>query len=345
MNPRLFIGIAAGCVAGFAGGWFLKPGASTSSADNDKSSVRIAKLEADLKSRSDDVERLTKAAEKKPEAGKAVADTRSRDRRPDAAARAEGAKQFQDRMKQRLEEKQKLKLDERVAVLKKRLGLSDEQAASIRAILEKSPAGAQDALARALTGGAGKEADRTAAMLEILRPGQKNAELNSQISALLTPEQQEAYTAFRQEQRTNEVEVKANKELARMQASLTLSPEQKDKAFAVLTKLADGEYDNPVSPMAGLMQQQMQFMPEGRGDKGLKEHADEVNAAAELATQRQKQRVDAMREFLTEEQVALYENQQKQNSMADMMDGSLGDLTNMMMEGMQRRAPAAPAKP
>jgi hypothetical protein len=89
----------------------------------------------------------------------------------------------------------------------------------------------------------------------------------------------------------------------------------------------------------------MQFMPEGRGGKGLKEHADEVNAAAELATQRQKQRVDAMREFLTEEQVALYENQQKQNSMADMMDGSLGDMTSMMMEGMQRRAPAAPAKP
>ena len=52
------------------------------------------------------------------------------------------------------------------------------------------------------------------------------------------------------------MEVKTNKELARLQSSLTLTPEQKDKAFTVLSGLADKEYDNPVSPMLGMMAQQ-----------------------------------------------------------------------------------------
>jgi hypothetical protein len=236
---------------------------------------------------------------------------------------------MQERMKKQMEEKQRLKLDERVAGMKARLGLNDAQAAAIRKLLEENPGGMQSVMARAMSGGESKEKESDM-ILELLRPGQKNAELTEKIAAVLTPEQKEAYTAFRQEQRTNQVEIKAGKELARLQSSLTLSPGQKDKAFAVLSTLANDEYENPISPLVTIMAQQLEHPMGNRESEDLEPHKEEIKAAAALAAQRRQQRVEAMREILSPEQFKLYENQQKQANVAEFMDSAFDDMPGGM---------------
>jgi hypothetical protein len=291
------------------------------------STVGMATLEAELKTKSAEVERL-EAAAKKVTAEKKAKEEEIKTFSPDSP----DVKKMQERMKRQYAAKQKLKLDEKVAVLRKRLGLTDAQAASVRELLEKNPVGVQSIIARSM---AGEQVDEKDSMLAMLRPGKKDAELTAKITELLTPEQQEVYTTVRQEQRANDVEVKANKELARLQSSLTLSPEQKDKAFATLTKLADEEYDNPVNHMAAMMQQQMKAMPK-HASAEIEPHMEEINTAATFAAERRKLRVDAMRDVLSPEQLALYETQQKQSSMAEMMEGTFDDMPGgLFMGGME----------
>lgn len=323
MNLRLLVGVLCGVAAGFLAGWFLSP--ETFNPDPAPLNQRIVQLEGELKGKARELEKLTKSAAKKSEtAANTPPDT------PGFDAKSPEMVKMQERMKKQMQDKQKLKLDERVAVLRARLGLNDAQAAALRELLEKNPTGSQSMMAQAMSG---EKVDEKAMLLAMLRPGQQTAELTGKITALLTPEQQQAYTTFRQEQRANEVEVKANKELARLQSSLTLSAEQKDKAFTVLSGFADGEFDNPVSPMAGLMAQQMKAQANSPHMKELEPHMEEITAAAELATQRRQQRVEAMREILSPEQFSLYEDQQKQGNMAEFMDSAFDDMPGNMFLG------------
>lgn len=332
MNTRLLIGVLAGGAAGFLAGWFLRP--ESLNADPGNRQQRIVQLEGELRAKSHEFEQLTKSAAKNAAAVKAMPpDT------PAFDANSPGVVKRQERMKKQMQDKQKLKLDERVSVLRTRLGLNDAQAAAIRELLEKNPGGPQAMMMQAMSG---EKVDEASMLLGMLRPGQKTAELTEKIAGLLTPEQQQAYSAFRQEQRTNEVEVKANKELARLQSSLTLSQEQKDKAFSVLSTFADEEYDNPVSPMAGLMAQQMKSHTTGMPNKELEPHKEEVQAAADLAAQRRQQRVEAMRDILSPEQFSLYEDQQKQGNMAEFMDSAFEDMPGNFMMGAGEPEPAEP---
>lgn len=311
-------------------GWFLRPDPYV--AEDSAAAKTIAKLQADIKSRDAEMDRLTVTVRKDEADKKARAEARER-----FSPENPEMKKRQDRMKQRMADKQKLKLDEKVAALRTRLKLTDSQAAAIRELLEKNPDDAQSLIAKAMSG---EKVDEKSAMLDILKPGKKNAELANQIAALLTPEQRQDYIAFRQEQRSNDVEVKANKELARLQSSLTLSPDQKDKAFATLTKIADEEYDNPVNNMAALMQQGMK-MQGNKKDPDMEAHMEEIKAATDYAAERRKMRVEAMREVLTPEQLAIYETQQKQPNVADMMEG-IGDIgAGLWMEGDDEAQPAA----
>ena len=324
MNQRFLIGILGGGVAGFALGWVLRPHSSSAPPE-----ASVAQLEAALQSKTSQLERLTKPAIKPPGAAET-----GPSEPPAAAARvakvkAEASSNRREDMQKQFLEKQKLKTDERLAALRARLNLSDEQAAALREILEKNPQGPEAMIMSAM---AGKEVDKARLIVDFLRPGQKSAELTEKVAALLTPEQQEAYTAFRQEQRTNDIEIKTGKELARLQASLTLSPEQKDKAFAVLSAMAEQEYDTPVSPMAGFLAQQAKA--NGSGNKDLQEHLEEITAAGDLVTQRRQQRVEAMREILAPEQVSLYEDQQKQSTMSEMLEG-FGDMPGGLFMGIR----------
>jgi gas vesicle protein len=327
MNQRFLIGILGGVVAGFFLGWFLRP--QPSSGIPEVTSARVAQLEAELQSKTSQLERLTKPAIKPPVAAKTEA-SETRAVATQAKARAEAAGNRREVMQQQFQEKQKLKLDERIAALRARLNLTDEQAAAIREIMEKNPQGPEAMMMSAMAGG---EADKARLVVDFLRPGEKSAELTGKITALLTPEQQEAFTAFRQEQRTNDIEIKTGKELARLQSSLTLSPEQKDKAFAVLSAMAEQEYDTPVSPIASLMVQQIENQRDGAGAKALQPHIEEIKAAGDLARQRREQRVEAMREILSPEQVSLYESQQKQSSMSEVLDG-FGEMSGALLMGL-----------
>ena len=335
MNTPVLIGVLAGGVAGFLAGWFLSPENFNSAP---VSSKRIVQLEGELKVKSREVEQLTKSAAKN--AATAIATP------PDTPAFDSNSPEVvkrQERMKKQFQDKQKLKLDERISVLRARLGLNDKQAEAIRDLLEKNPGSPQSMIMQAMSGG---KVDEAGMLLAMLRPGEKTAELTGKISELLTPEQQQAYTAFRQEQRTNEVEVKANKELARLQSSLTLSQEQKDKAFSLLSDFANVEYDNPVSPMASLMAQQIKSQPDSPQLKELEPHMGEIQAAADLAGQRRQQRVESMRDILSPEQFSLYEDQQKQGNMAEFMEGAFEDMPgNFMMGAGEEVTPETPPPP
>jgi hypothetical protein len=327
MNSRLLMGIVAGAAAGFAGGWFLKP--SNSGSQSNPGSVRVAQLEGELMAKTRELERLTKPGGKTASGAKTAAAADANADTPAYDPKSPEVVKMQERMKKQMEEKQRLKLDERVAGMKARLGLNDAQAAAIRKLLEENPGGMQSVMARAMSGGESKEKESDM-ILELLRPGQKNAELTEKIAAVLTPEQKEAYAAFRQEQRTNQVEIKAGKELARLQSSLTLSPGQKDKAFAVLSTLANDEYENPISPLVTIMAQQLEHPMGNRESEDLEPHKEEIKAAAALAAQRRQQRVEAMREILSPEQFKLYENQQKQANVAEFMDSAFDDMPGGM---------------
>src|SRR5690606_24171185 len=69
----------------------------------------------------------------------------------------------------------------------------------------------------------------------------KRADLESQISSLLKPEQAAAFTEFRQEQRENRIEVATGREMTRLQQSLTLSPAQKDQVYQALATISTSE--------------------------------------------------------------------------------------------------------
>jgi gas vesicle protein len=335
MNTRFLIGILGGAAVGFTAGWSLSPRSSDSAGEPLNS--RIVQLERELSVKSRELTKLEKQAEKLNAAAKTNP--------PDTPAfdpQSPEIVQRQERMKKQMQDKQKLKLDERMAVLRARLGLNDRQAAAVRELLEKNPSGPQSLMMQAM---AGEEMDEKAMLQSILRPGEKAAELTADITALLTPEQQQAYAEFRQEQRANEVEVKTNKELARLQSSLTLTPEQKDKAFTVLSTLADQEYDNPVSPMVGLMAQQMEMRPDAPDMKELEPHKEELKAAAALAAERRQQRVEAMRGILSPEQFSLHEDQQKQASMSEFMEGAFEDMPGAFLMGAEAEAPVPPPPP
>jgi hypothetical protein len=335
MNTRLLMGILGGAAAGFTAGWALSPRDSDTAVEPLNS--RIVQLERELSVKSRELTKLGKQAEKL----NAAATTNPPDT-PAFDPESPEIVQRQERMKKQMQDKQRLKLDERMAVLRAKLGLNEQQAAAVRELLEKNPSGPQALMMQAM---AGEEMDEKAMLQSILRPGEKAAELTEKITALLTPEQQLAYTAFRQEQRANEVEVKAGKELTRLQSSLTLTPEQKDKAFTVLSTLADEEYDNPISPMVGIMAQQMDRMPNSPDMKELEPHKEELKAAAALAAERRQQRVEAMRGILSPEQFSLYEDQQKQASMSEFMEGAFEDMPGAFLMGAESDAPVPPQPP
>jgi len=82
----------------------------------------------------------------------------------------------------------------------------------------------------------------------------------------------------------------------------------------------DPSFANP-----SLMQQGMKMQGK-QNDPAIAEHMDEIKAATDHAAERRKLRVEAMRDVLNPEQLALYETQQKQGNMADIMDSAFGDM-------------------
>lgn len=104
------------------------------------------------------------------------------------------------------------------------------------------------------------------------------------ISATLTADQQEEYHVFRAEEKANVLEAAANQELSRLQSMVTLSPEQKDQAFAAFSDIASRESSLPV------------LDPDR-----------EAPAIRETEKTRWAERQEALNAILTPEQMALYQ--------------------------------------
>ncbi|MEZ5304853.1 MAG: hypothetical protein R3F11_30020 [Verrucomicrobiales bacterium] len=189
---------------------------------------------------------------------------------------------IQEQMQKARQRRIEARVKARLATLTDRLGLSDEQAAKVRDILTAQYGGSggsgdlafdilgavgdgdAGAIAGAVLGGGGSKADR-------------NAAADAALAELLDPAQQEKYAAFQAEERANQIEARANEELARLQRQFTLSPDQKDRAFEIFANQATEDLDHPVSLADG-----------------------DAYAA------RQQERHNALGEVLSEEQLASY---------------------------------------
>ena len=99
----------------------------------------------------------------------------------------------------------------------------------------------------------------------------------NELIAKLSPEQKLAYDQWKLAEKANKVELATNRELSSLQSQMSLTAEQKDRAFAALSTLAQNEMD--VDPLA----EPVKFM------------------------ERRKGRIEALKPILTPEQMALYE--------------------------------------
>lgn len=100
----------------------------------------------------------------------------------------------------------------------------------------------------------------------------------------LVADQQMEYESFRAEERANALEAVANRELSSLQSMTTLSPEQKDQAFAAFAEIASRESVRPVL-----------------------DPAIETKAIEEAVKTRWADRLEALSSILTPEQLAIYQ--------------------------------------
>ncbi len=180
-------------------------------------------------------------------------------------------------MKGMMEAAMKQQMEGKLGRMKDKLNLSADQEAQIRAIMEQQ-FGAGSAMAqKMLSGKLSKE--------EMADAGKQAANPESQIKAVLSPEQQTAYTEVQQEEQHNNARLMANSELLQMQGALGLSQEQQDKVFQAL-------YAQSEHQMAG--------MTDGTGAKGFDPQA------------MLDQKLEAMKGVLTDDQFTRYKAMQDQ---------------------------------
>ena len=255
MNSKIILAFVTGVALGGSGVYLMQ----RNPAPAPELTAKLAQLETALAQKQTELTKLqadakatvADAAEPQTDEAKAAAEA--------AQAKAmQGMKDQQKKMKERLEKRIQAKVDEQLAVLKKRLGLNDAQLESVRALLtEKMMKGdltfrAMGMMADENAEGSPKdtEMEMMAMMLDPMK-GEKDAD--AKLLALLTPEQQTAFAAHKQEQRANKVEMATNKELAKIQGAMSLTSEQKDQIFSQLSQFANAEHDQPIPGMLAMI--------------------------------------------------------------------------------------------
>ncbi|MES2470035.1 MAG: sigma-70 family RNA polymerase sigma factor [Verrucomicrobiota bacterium] len=161
------------------------------------------------------------------------------------------------------------KVKEKLAVLGKRLSLTPEQ---------------ETRIAQALEYGQSKMKVSPPNVMVTKATPEDVKRMDDAISASLTAGQQEEYESFLAEEKANALEAVANRELSNLQSMTTLSPEQKDQAFAAFSEIASRESMLPVL-----------------------DPAKEADAIQEAVAARWADRQDALKAILTPEQMALYQ--------------------------------------
>lgn len=166
----------------------------------------------------------------------------------------------------------------RLARMTEKLNLSPSQTEAIEAILQRQAKGMSEAMAGVFSG---KLDQKKVAELR-----QQSGDPETEIRALLAPEQQSAYDTFQEEERTQNARVAANGELLQMQTTLGLTSVQQDQVYPIL-------YEQTL----------LQFKGEAAGEKAAN--------PAEVMQALLDRKAQALAEVLTPEQLQNYRQQQE----------------------------------
>jgi hypothetical protein len=97
---------------------------------------------------------------------------------------------------------------------------------------------------------------------ELMRLRQEAGDPDTQIKALLTPEQQASFLAYQQEESAHDAALAANTELLQMQSTLGLTPEQMDGVYAALYELSLNQPTGSAKPKFADRGEQLQWAME-----------------------------------------------------------------------------------
>jgi RNA polymerase sigma factor (sigma-70 family) len=152
-------------------------------------------------------------------------------------------------------EAMKLAMDQQVegklSRLKTSLNLTPEQESSAREILKKQAQAMSAGMQQAFSGKFDKE--------EIARLGKEAGNTEEQLKALLTPDQKASYSNYQQEEAAYNARLMANNELIGLQATVGLTQDQMDRAFAALYEANFNQTSGSTKPPAGNQAEIMQW--------------------------------------------------------------------------------------
>jgi hypothetical protein len=121
-------------------------------------------------------------------------------------------------------------MEMKMAAMKARLKLTDEQTQAVQDIMDKQSQVAEDLAGKMMSGKMSRD-DMQKAMKD---GGASPDDLNNQLQGVLSPDQYTAYQAMQNDDKKSAAETGANMELSQIQSTLQLSEDQKDKVFNVL---------------------------------------------------------------------------------------------------------------
>jgi hypothetical protein len=173
----------------------------------------------------------------------------------------DGTNQFTASMAETMKDSLEQHFQRRLKKMQERLNLSPEQAQAIQEILARQAKGFGEAVKGVYSGKLDRE--------KMAKLREANGKPEDQIRALLSPEQQTAYAAFKEEETANNAHLAANGELLQMHSGLELTPEQQDKVFAILYDQTLQQYKeesggsaptNPVEAMQAISDRKLEAL-------------------------------------------------------------------------------------
>lgn len=162
-------------------------------------------------------------------------------------------KQIEETFRKQWRETNARRMNERVGILTERLGLSPDQASKIKEIMEAGLSEREEAF-NLFAGEAVGGMSEYMLPENVLRISDQ-VKMDEKTAEILTPEQKPEFEIFRKEQKENQIEISASREMLEIQENLTLTPEQKDNIYQQLTQILTEEYGqdanegNPYLPM------------------------------------------------------------------------------------------------
>jgi len=127
--------------------------------------------------------------------------------------------------------------DMKMAALKSRLNLTDDQAQALQDIMDKQSQKAADLMDKMFSGKMSKD-ELQKAMKDGGGMGGLGGDMDTQMKNILSPDQYTAYQGYQNDEKKNAAEAQANMELMQIQTSLQLTEDQKDKVFGTIYQLA-----------------------------------------------------------------------------------------------------------